>query len=153
MDATAGTVFNNPAQFKALTQAAFRLNNLLTAERDRLVADLGLTSARWQVLETVGLQSVAVSAAHVARQLQISRQAVQRVLNDLATQGLVVLAADAGDKRAQLVAITAAGSDLLLELDRRSDILREKISKDHHVLVAGFLERASSTDDRRGSDA
>ena len=79
MDGKTGGIFADNIQFKALTQAAFQLNNLLTAERDRLVADLGLTSARWQVLEALAMQSAPVSAAHIARQLQISRQAVQRV--------------------------------------------------------------------------
>lgn len=134
-----GSYFSNSAQFKALTQAAFRLNNLLTAERDRLVADLGLTSARWQVLETIGLQSGPVSAADVARQLQISRQAVQRVLNDLSKLGLVVLAVDHADKRAQRVSVTDLGSTILLELDARSEALRRKISADHNTELADFI--------------
>ncbi|WP_374412825.1 GntR family transcriptional regulator [Novosphingobium colocasiae] len=129
------------------------MNNLLIAERDRLVADLGLTSARWQVLETVGLQSAAVSAAQIARQLHISRQAVQRVLNDLAGQGLVALTADAGDKRAQLVSVTPEGSRMLLELDRRSEALRQKILQDDHGLVAGFLEHANHVAGQGGRDA
>lgn len=142
MNTIAGTVCGNKTQLKALTQAAFRLANLLTAERDKLVANLGLTSARWQVLETVGLQSASVSAAEIGRQLQISRQAVQRVLNDLAKQGLASVQADENDKRAQLVSITPSGTDLLVELDTRSEILRQTISAEHGPLVTGFLELA-----------
>ena len=144
MNVKVDTVCTSHAQFKALTQSAFRLSNLLTAERDRVVADMGLTSARWQVLETVGQQSSPVSAAHVARQLQISRQAVQRVLNDLAKQGLIQLKADDGDKRAQLVSITRQGSDVLLELEERSEILRQKISKEHPFVVSSFLKLGDS---------
>ncbi len=131
------------AQFKALTQATFRLNNLLTAERDRLVADMGLTSARWQVLEAVGQQSAPVSAAHVARQLQVSRQAVQRVLNDLAQQGVVQLTPDSGDRRAQCVAITQPGATMLLELARRSEHFRRKFSEEHQAVIGGLLELAN----------
>ncbi len=109
-----------------------------------LVEDLGLTSARWQILETLGMQTVPVSAAHVARQLQISRQAVQRVLNDLAKLGLVLFAADSNNKRAQLVYLTASGTGMLVELDIRSEILRRKIALEHHVIVTGFLELANS---------
>ncbi|WP_068076559.1 GntR family transcriptional regulator [Novosphingobium lentum] len=144
MVANTATACENNVQFKALTQAAFRLNNLLTAERDRAVADLGLTSARWQVLEAVGLQTTAVSAAHVARQLQISRQAVQRVLNDLAQLALVELKSDAADKRAQLVSLTHLGTDVLGELDKRTDVLRHKVAEDHQPIVADFLALAGN---------
>lgn len=143
MNTTAETACRNKTQFKALTQAAFRLSNLLTAERDRLVADLGLTSARWQVLETVGVHPTPVTAAEIGRQLQISRQAVQRVLNDLTKQGLTRLAADENDKRAQLASITPAGVDLLLKLDERSEILQLAISAEHGPLIAGFLQSAN----------
>jgi GntR family transcriptional regulator, transcriptional repressor for pyruvate dehydrogenase complex len=139
-----GAAWVDKLQFKSLTQAAFRFSNLLTVERDRLVEELGLTSARWQIIETVGQQPGPVSAAHIARQLQISRQAVQRVLNDLAKLGLVQLAADAADKRAQLVSITLQGSEMLLELDNRSEVLRKKISDDHQPSVVDFLEQANS---------
>ena len=33
-----------------MVDATFRLHNRLLAERDALVRDIGLTSARWQVL-------------------------------------------------------------------------------------------------------
>jgi len=140
-------------QFKALTQAAFRLSNLLTAERDRLVADMGLTSARWQLLETLGQHSASVSAAHIARQLQISRQAVQRVLNDLAKQGLIEFTTDSGDRRAQVVSITQTGSHALKELDMRSQALRQKISEDHGPVLTRFLELAKGeTAEASGGD-
>ena len=143
MDATTGRVCADQRQFRALTQAAFRLTNLLTAERDRLVADLGLTSARWQVLETLGLQSAPASAAQIARALHISRQAVQRVLNDLAQQGLVQRTAAVDDKRAQGVAVTPRGADLLLELDRRAETLRENMAGAHHAAIADWLALAN----------
>lgn len=144
VDEFTGSHSLNSAQFKALAQAAFRLSNLLTAERDRLVEDLGLTSARWQVLETLGLQSGPISAAHLARQLQISRQAVQRVLNDLSKLGLAEVAFDGSDKRAQLVSVTNIGSAILLELDARSEALRCKFSADYNPELADFLARAMS---------
>lgn len=143
MDASAEPNSAANLRFKALTQAAFRLSNLLTSERDKFVEDVGLTSARWQILETVGLQSAPVSAAHVARQLQISRQAVQRVLNDLSALGMVRLASDTADRRAQLVSLTEQGSNILLELDERSERLRRKIFDEHYPLVAGFLDLAN----------
>jgi len=152
MHMNTGTDRSNDRQFKALTQAAFRLSNLLTAERDKLVEDLGLTSARWQVLETLGLQPAPVSAAHVARQLQISRQAVQRVLNDLAKQRLVQFLADSNDKRAQLVSLTAPGTDMLVELDKRSEILRRKMAVENQAIITGFLELANSEISSRGSE-
>src|SRR5260221_10621052 len=67
----------------------FRLNGRLLASGDRLVAALGLTSARWQVLGAISLGGNRLPVAHIARNMGLTRQAVQRVVNELAAAGLV----------------------------------------------------------------
>src|SRR5205814_345438 len=47
----------------------FRLNGRLLAAGDRLVADLGLTSARWQVLGAIALASSPMPVAWIARNM------------------------------------------------------------------------------------
>lgn len=87
----------------------FRLNGELLTAGDRLVAGLHLTSARWQVLGAIGLSSTALPVSHIARNMGLSRQAVQRLVNDLATQELVQFAPNPHHQRAKLVLITGKG--------------------------------------------
>lgn len=87
----------------------FRLNGDLLAVGDALVQDLGLTSARWQVLGAIALSPVPLPVAHIARNMGLTRQAVQRVVDDMRTDGLVRLEPNPHHRRAMLVAMTEAG--------------------------------------------
>ncbi|OAN98984.1 hypothetical protein A8B75_19510 [Sphingomonadales bacterium EhC05] len=131
-------------EFRALTQATFRLNNLLLSERDRIGRDLGITSARWQILETLGQQILPASPAEISRRLQISRQAVQRVLKHLSELNLVLLATDENDQRAQKVTITPDGAEILKELDKRTAILRRTFAKKYQPQISEFLNVATA---------
>src|SRR5882762_6890358 len=87
----------------------FSLNNRLLAAGDRLVAKLGLTSARWQVLGTIVTADRAQPVAWLARDMGANRQNVQRIVNDLAGEGLVAFATNPHHRRAQLVVLTEKG--------------------------------------------
>ena len=87
----------------------FRLNGCLLASGDALVADLGLTSARWQVLGAAALSPAPLSVAQIARNMGLTRQAVQRLANEMAADGLVRFAPNPHHQRAKLVLLTAAG--------------------------------------------
>jgi DNA-binding MarR family transcriptional regulator len=99
------------AELTALMLDIFRANGALLAAGDRLVAPLGLTSARWQVLGSIALSDQSLPVAHLARVMGLSRQAVQRVVNDLEGQGLVAFAPNPHHKRAQLVVLTDKGRE------------------------------------------
>ena len=90
----------------------FRLNGRLLIAGDRLVAELGLTSARWQVLGAIALADRPGPVSHLARFMGLSRQAVQRVVNDLADRGLVTFAPNPHHARAKLVLLTETGRDI-----------------------------------------
>ena len=87
----------------------FRLNSLLVTAGDRLVAPLGLTSARWQVLGAIVAAERPQPVAWLARDLGANRQNVQRITNDLEREGLVTFAPNPHHKRAQLVILTDKG--------------------------------------------
>jgi DNA-binding MarR family transcriptional regulator len=88
----------------------FRLNGALLTEGDRLVGDIGLTSARWQVMGAAALSPVPLPVAAIARNMGLTRQAVQRVANDLEQAGFVRFAPNPHHQRAQLVVLTASGA-------------------------------------------
>ena len=87
----------------------FRLNGRLLAAGDRLVGDLGLTSARWQVLGAISFAQTPQSVAHIARSMGLTRQAVQRTVNDLVASGLLQFAPNPHHQRAKLVMLTKKG--------------------------------------------
>jgi DNA-binding MarR family transcriptional regulator len=87
----------------------FRVNSLLLTAGDRLVAELGLTSARWQILGAIVAAERPQPVAWLARDLGANRQNVQRIINDLHRDGLVGLEANPHHRRAQLVVLTDKG--------------------------------------------
>lgn len=87
----------------------FRLNSRILIAGDRLVAGLGLTSARWQILGAIAEADRPQPVAWLARDLGANRQNVQRIVNDLHKEGLVAFEANPHHRRAQLVILTDKG--------------------------------------------
>src|ERR1700686_127568 len=122
----------------------FRLTSRLLAVGDRLAAGLGLTSARWQILGAITSAERPQPVAWLARDLGANRQNVQRIVNDLAEEGLVAFEANPHHRRAQLVVLTDKGRqsfDAAMGLqapwvNRLSDGLAvEEIEAAHRVIV------------------
>ena len=86
-----------------------RATSLILTAGDRLVAPLGLTSARWQILGAIGSAERPQPVSWLARDLGANRQNVQRIVNDLNKDGLVALEANPHHRRAQLVVLTDKG--------------------------------------------
>lgn len=90
----------------------FRLNGRLLVAGDRLVAELGLTSARWQVLGAIAYAEQPASVAWHARTMGLHRQGIQRIVNELKAEGIVEFQTNPHHKRAQLVLLTRKGKKL-----------------------------------------
>ena len=75
-----------------------------------LVGDIGLTSARWQVLGAIAPPPLRCRSRIIARNMGLTRQAVQRLANDLERDGLIRFATNPHHERAKLVMLTEAGS-------------------------------------------
>jgi DNA-binding MarR family transcriptional regulator len=96
----------------ALILEVFRFNGRLLLAGDRLVAGLGLTSARWQVLGAIALSPTAEPVARLARNMGLHRQGVQRIVNELAEEAMVEFRANPHHRRANLVVLTARGREI-----------------------------------------
>ncbi len=90
----------------------FRLNGRLQLAGDHLVAGLGLTSARWQILGAIAYADHPETVAWHARSMGVHRQGVQRIVNELHKEGIVEFRPNPQHKRAQLVLLTTKGADL-----------------------------------------
>lgn len=102
-----------------LIYEVLRLHGRLIAAGDRLMAGLGLSSARWQVLGTVAASAAPLTVSDVARILGQSRQSVQRLVNEMEAGGLLGAAANPAHRRATLVTLTAAGRELHAAVEAR----------------------------------
>lgn len=96
----------------ALILDVFRLNGRLLVAGDRLVEDLGLTSARWQVLGAIAYAERPEPVAWHARTMGLHRQGIQRIVNELEAEGIVEFQTNPHHKRAHLVLLTAKGRKL-----------------------------------------
>ena len=108
-------MLRKPAKSAAITGLVleiFRLNGLLVASGDALVAGVGLTSARWQVLGAAVLLQGRAPAAHIANFMGLTRQSVQRTADELEKAGIIEFNPNPHHKRARLVTLTAKGSAL-----------------------------------------
>lgn len=138
----------------------FRVNNRLLAAGDRLVAELGLTSARWQILGAIVAADFPQPVAWLARNLGANRQNVQRVVNDLAREGWVSFAANPHHRRAQLVVLTEAGRAVFAAAMERQGpwaanlaegLTVAEIETTHRVLLA-LRAKLSAREESEGGD-
>jgi DNA-binding MarR family transcriptional regulator len=112
-----------------LVLETFRFNGRLLAAGDALVADLGLTSARWQVLGAIALSAVPLSVAQIARNMGLTRQAVQRLANEMQADGLVRFAPNPHHQRAKLVLLTPAGNTAFAAVMKRQSAWATELGK------------------------
>jgi DNA-binding MarR family transcriptional regulator len=102
-----------------LIVAVFRLNGRLLDAGNQLVGELGLTSAWWQVLGALALSPVPLPVAHIARNMGLSRQSVQRIADLLAEKALVRFETNPHHQRAKLVVLTAKGATAVKAAEER----------------------------------
>lgn len=111
-----------------LIVATFRLNGAIINTGDKLVKDLGLTSARWQVLGTIIDEPATVS--EIARKMGLSRQNVQRISNRLIKDGFIETADNPAHRKAKLCTLSTFGKKTMKEVTRRQRVWANEISKD-----------------------
>ncbi|MFD2299732.1 MarR family transcriptional regulator [Paracidovorax citrulli] len=103
---------------RELALAIFAANGRLLNAGNELVAHLGLTSAWWQVLAALRYSAGPLAVASIARNMGLTRQAVQRIVDLLAGQGLVEFQPNPHHRRAKLVVLTRAGLDAVTRAER-----------------------------------
>ncbi|MCW2222921.1 DNA-binding MarR family transcriptional regulator [Bradyrhizobium japonicum] len=131
----------------------FRANSLLLTAGDRLVTSLGLTSARWQILGAIADAERPEPVAWLARNLGANRQNVQRIVNDLARDDLVVFETNPHHRRAQLVVLTGKGRQIYDAAGRLqvpwvnglSDGLSVKEIEIAHQVIGALRDRLEGT--------
>jgi DNA-binding MarR family transcriptional regulator len=120
---------DGPEALTALIVEVFRFNGRLIATGDRLVCDLNLTSARWQVLGAAAMAPSPQPVAWLARSMGLHRQGVQRIVNELVAEGIFALEENPHHRRARLVRLTRTGEQLFEAAGRRQRPWAKRLAK------------------------
>ena len=126
-----------------VVRSALRLRRFLAAE----LARAGLTPVQVELLLAIRAERCA-SQAHLGRRLQVTRQAIDGALDDLARQELVEKVADETlDRRSCLWSLTEGGDgrldaalDALVDFEERS---LPGMTEEQRTALAGLLDRAA----------
>jgi Transcriptional regulators len=109
----------------AVNQASARFTEL----EDRLLADTGLSSARLRAAAVLAPVGAARTVPQIARTLGLSRQAVQRLADDLAARKLACWIDNPDHRRARLLKLTTTGRAAFVEASRRQRIWAQQASE------------------------
>ncbi|MGH3383638.1 MAG: MarR family winged helix-turn-helix transcriptional regulator [Nocardioidaceae bacterium] len=111
--------------YRLLVADVYELAGASRATSEQLARAEGCTAAQWHVMSVVSEEGLTVATA--ARRLGLSRQAVQRVANDLRDLGYVRSSTNPGDRRAPLIGLTRRGHGVLTRLWTASHESREQL--------------------------
>ena len=119
----------------------FRMNGALTTWGDRFAAESGLTTARWQVLGAISMVKEPSTSPQIAERMGITRQGVQKQLNLLRDEGLVMPIENPAHKRSPRYSLTDHGERKLAEIRKRWRQQVEQWSGGHqHESVSAALK-------------
>jgi DNA-binding MarR family transcriptional regulator len=115
-----------------LVLSIFRLNGFFLHAGERLTAECGLTTVRWQVLGAVLHEPLTVAA--IARDMGLARQSVQRTADLLVKEGLCEYVPNPAHRRAKLLSPTDHGLNSIRQMAPRvtawSKRVRESVGDD-----------------------
>lgn len=110
-----GPVFTN------IVLEVFKLGGLLVSEGDRMGSEYGITSARWKVLGALSLAGEPQTVPQIARSMGLTRQAVQRLVDAMHKDELLLFHENPDHKRAKLISLSSRGEEVFSRLyDKQS---------------------------------
>lgn len=132
----------------------FRFNGRVLAAGDRLVSELGLTSARWQVLGAIGYSPAPEPVARLARNMGVHRQGVQRIVNELVKEDFAEFQPNPHHRRANLVVLTARGREAFEQAMQRQipwvNALSKGIAAEDIALATRVIQSLRNRLERQG---
>ncbi len=87
----------------------FHVNGSLNLAGDSMTSEFGLSSARWKVLGAIAGSSRKLSVPDIAAKMGLSRQAVQRLVDEMNKGNLVNFAENPNHRRSKHVILTRKG--------------------------------------------
>jgi DNA-binding MarR family transcriptional regulator len=98
---------------------SIKLAPKLHLEGDKLTKDLDLSSSRWGVLGSISTADKPLTAADLARRMDLKPQTVQRFIAAMEKKRFITLNNNPDHKRARLIRLTKKGENALATLKER----------------------------------
>lgn len=117
-------------KFTSLLLEVFKLNGLLILEGDRITKEFELSSARWKVLGALAKKNESMTVPEIANKMGQTRQAVQRLANEMARNDLLFFQGNPNHKRAQLLNLTDKGKATYKKLEEKQIPWANNIAKE-----------------------
>ena len=102
--------------FTDIVLEVFKLGGLFVSEGDQMGAEYGITSARWKVLGALSLAGEPQTASQIARNMGLTRQAVQRLIDVMHEDELLLFHDNPEHKRAKLIRLSERGEVIYAHL-------------------------------------
>jgi len=122
--------------------AVFRTNGALLRNGDRLTKSIGQSSARWNLLGQIEFSPSTV--AQIARNMGQARQSVQRVADQLVSEGLAAYDDKPSDRRTKLLRLTAQGKAVMHQIGVKqaswTQIITPRLGSERLLQAAKLLE-------------
>lgn len=142
--------------FALLVADVFELAGALRRHGEQLAGHVGQTQARWQLLSVVTDGTWTVPQA--AQRLGVSRQAVQRLADELDDDGLLRYVTNPHHRRSPLLELTSSGRQTLTDIttaarDWQATVTRELDAdtiQQTRRNVRSILQRIAASDDPDG---
>lgn len=104
-------------QLNRLAIALFQSHHALMMWGEKIAARHNLTTARWKILGALALASKPLTVPQIARNMGLTRQAVQRIIDDLKKQSTIVETDNPDHKRSVCFSLTEIGTELYQAID------------------------------------
>lgn len=95
----------------------FHLNGALNAVGDQITAEFGLTSARWKVMGAIAVSQTMLCVPDIAIKMGLSRQAVQRLVNEMNQSKLVMYTDNPNHRRSKYIELTKHGQHIYKQVE------------------------------------
>ena len=105
--------------FTEIVLEVFKLGGLLVNEGDQMGLEYGITSARWKILGALFLAGEPQTVPQIARRMGLTRQGVQRLVDAMHKDDLLLFSKNPDHKRAKLIDLTDIGRDIFFKLDEK----------------------------------
>lgn len=102
--------------FTDIVLEVFKLGGFFVSEGDHMGAEHGITSARWKVLGALSLAGEPQTASQIARNMGLTRQAVQRLVDVMHKDELLLFHDNPEHKRARLISLSERGEMIYAQL-------------------------------------
>ncbi|CAI3950337.1 DNA-binding transcriptional regulator [Commensalibacter communis] len=108
----------------------FRAYHDISLIGDQLAAEHGLTTSKWKVLGAIRLENTALTVPHIARLMGLTRQAVQRTIDELLKLEYIQQLHNPAHKKSSLFQLTNLGEEAFDAINIEWDKMATTIFQD-----------------------